>query len=232
MRQVLIVPIFQLRKKLFSKEELERASNFSKPILSQRFLTGRGILRTLLARWLDIEPSEVKIAYNPSGKPFVASKSAKSAIHFNLSHSEKDLIIAVCKEAPVGIDIEINRSLPDEASIVQRFFHPGEIEEYFTLPPQLRSLAFINAWTRKEAIIKAIGSGLSTALDSLRVSLDPRLPAQIYELSTLELVPPVELWTLRTFHPSHSTTATLAVPATKVRISTREFRIGKLCCPR
>lgn len=217
---------FPIASKSFSQEELERASRFTNPIVSQRYLAGRGILRLVLANWLDTEPSEVKIVYNPFGKPSLASQSAKYTIHFNLSHCEKDLVIAVCKGAPVGIDIETNRSLPDEASIVQRFFHPGEIEEYFTLPPPLRSQAFINAWTRKEAIVKAIGSGLSTNLDSFRVSLDPRLPAKIHELCVPELEPPVDLWTLRTFHPSDTTTASIAVPSTKVRISIHEIRIG------
>ena len=86
-------------------------------------------------------------------------------------------MIAIAQECKVGVDVERVRPELELESIARRFFSPNEVSELMALPTEQREMAFFNAWTRKEAYIKAQGMGLSLPLDSFDVSLTPNEPA-------------------------------------------------------
>ena len=101
------------------------------------------------------------------------------SLHFNLSHSGDLALIAVGRDAPIGVDIEQVRCIEDADAIAQRFFAPREVDVYMSIPERNRRVPFFNSWTRKEAVAKATGDGLSLALDRIEVSMLPGEPARV-----------------------------------------------------
>ena len=89
---------------------------------------------------------------------------------FNLSHSESKGLAAVSRGARIGVDLEFAREGREFTEIADRFFSQAESAELRALPPEARPAAFYRAWTRKEAYLKAWGTGLSFA--SNRFTLD------------------------------------------------------------
>ena len=81
--------------------------------------------------------------------------------------------VALCRCAAVGIDVEKIRPLPDAAELTNQL-HPQEREALLCLPPAALETAFYRCWTRKEAVLKAVGMGLSMPLHSFSVSTGPQ----------------------------------------------------------
>lgn len=212
---------------VLSADERERADKLLRPIHRSRFINGRGALRLVLGRYVGADPATLRFASGSFGKPNLPEHAG---FYFNVSHSEHVMLIAVTGVGEVGVDVEMRRAMPDQEDIVQRFFQADEIAEYKALPSSLRTEGFFNGWTRKEAILKARGDGLSTALDSFSVSLDPRQPCRIREF--LALPERREDWSLLAFEPRAQFTAALAVRAPSVRLVHCRFDAGSLVtCP-
>jgi 4'-phosphopantetheinyl transferase len=150
----------QLRSTLSSDEE-SRAQRFCFERDRWRFVVARGMLRQLVASYLDCAPTDVFFRYGANGKPELAFPAAP--IHFNVSHSERLAVYAFTREAPVGIDVEKIRDLPDWASIAATCFRHNEVEAMHHQPELVRRLEFFRAWTRQEALLKAAGVGLAGA---------------------------------------------------------------------
>lgn len=166
-----------------SPDEIERSARFRFEHLRRRFAAGRAFLRRTLAQLLEVEPETVRFNYASLGKPSVDFRGSEAArpLFFNLSHCEEQLVLAISRNSEVGIDVEKVRKLPDEEALVNRFFEKREREEYHALPDSLKTHGFFNCWTRKEAVLKAKGCGLSIPLDSFRVSLDPRRRCELLD---------------------------------------------------
>lgn len=160
---------------LLSDDEKARHRAFASPDLQRRFLAAHSGMRLLLARHLDLDPRSLTFVTNEFGKPRLAH--AKPT-HFNLSHSGDRAALAICDAAEVGIDLEPIRSI-DHVDLATRFFHSNEVAAIVGLSDAAkRSRAFFVTWTLKEAVVKALGSGLSIPLDSFDVSIvstPPRL---------------------------------------------------------
>lgn len=69
--------------------------------------------------------------------------------------------------------------MDDAEQIASRFFSPRERRCLLALPPEQRTEAFFNCWTRKEAYLKAVGLGLDDGLDQIEVSLAPGEAAEL-----------------------------------------------------
>ena len=81
------------------------------------------------------------------------------------------MIVAVARDAEVGIDIEAIRPLANALAIAERYFSPAERTVLHGLTPSARLTAFFECWTRKEAFLKALGDGLTRPLDGFDVSM-------------------------------------------------------------
>jgi 4'-phosphopantetheinyl transferase len=90
-----------------SSDETSRAERFYFQEHRQRFIAGRGILRTILGRYLSIQPLQVEFNYQQRGKPVLADKFADSGLAFNLSHSQGLGLCAVNCTRPIGVDPRI-----------------------------------------------------------------------------------------------------------------------------
>ena len=160
-------------------EERERASRFHFEKHRRRFIVGRGVLRLLLGRYLEIAPEEVRFAYGPYGKPSLGGKYAASRLRFNASHSHELADYAFVQQREIGVDVEYVKDDFQSEEIAQRFFSAQEVQTLTALPKDERHAAFFRCWTRKEAYIKAIGSGLSHPLDQFDVTLTGDEPAAL-----------------------------------------------------
>jgi 4'-phosphopantetheinyl transferase len=194
-----------------SSSELARAARFYHERDRSHFIVGRAALRSILARYLDINPADVTFDYGPQGKPALAGghPSGRSpGIEFNLAHSHGLALCAIATRKRIGIDLEHIRPMPDATQIAARFFSASEQTALEQIPEESRGDAFFRCWTRKEAFIKAVGQGLSMPLDSFDVSLDP----DDARLLRLDGDPDaVERWRLAPLSPSPGFVAAVAV---------------------
>jgi 4'-phosphopantetheinyl transferase len=156
-------------------DERDRAGRFRLGRVRDQFIAARGRLRALLGHYLRMAPREVPVRYADGGKPHLP---AGYPLHFNLSHTEGLAVFAVGR-ARVGVDVERCREIPDADGLVSRFFSRRECEQFNALPPGARPAAFLRAWTRKEAVLKAIGRGVQS-LDCCEVTFaDGEAPAVV-----------------------------------------------------
>lgn len=162
-----------------AEDERTRASRFHFDKHRRHFVSGRGFLRALLARYLDTAPEEVRFAYGPYGKPVLDGAHRESSLRFNASHSGEWAVYAFVQDHEVGVDVEHIKADFETEGIAERFFSPLEVQTLQALQEEEKPAAFFRCWTRKEAYIKAIGSGLSHPLDSFDVTLVPGEPAAL-----------------------------------------------------
>jgi 4'-phosphopantetheinyl transferase len=167
---------------VLSEDECRRAADFLSGPLRNRFIVGRARLRLILARYLAVAPRAIRFQYCDLGKPVLAAPWNGGGLSFNLAHSRALAVYAVAADRDVGVDIEGIRPLTNMTRLIERWFAPEEIEQWRQLPLELRTLGFFSGWTRKEAWLKAVGSGLSFPLDQIVVSLTPEGPARIVSI--------------------------------------------------
>jgi len=153
-------------------DERRRGDRFRTAALRRRFVAGRGGLRAILAAYLNREPGSLVFTYGAQGKPALDGGGAD----FNLSHTHEQALCAVTLGRAVGVDVESLRAMGDAERIIERFFSPREQADFLALSAADRPAAFFRAWTRKEAFLKATGTGLATQLDSFDVTLGPGEP--------------------------------------------------------
>lgn len=164
--------------RFLSDDETARAKTFHFDLDRRRFIFRRAILRVLLSRYLELQPSAIRFSYNEFGKPALGNQDRRD-LKFNSSDSGDLLEIAIASDREVGIDIELlDGELPLE-EIATRFFSPNEVAQLKGLPQSLRQAGFFNCWTRKEAYIKGRGMGLSIPLESFDVSVKPGEPPDL-----------------------------------------------------
>ncbi len=165
-----------------NEQERARAAKFINQSHGDRWRVARSYLRQILSQYLDLTPAQIVFNYGAQGKPTIAGCS----LEFNLSHSHDRAAYAIAAKYPVGIDIEYIHPLP-AADLVDRFFSVSERAIFHSLPASIQQAAFFHAWTQKEAYLKACGTGLTTPLDCIEVSIDPRTPTQIIAAPTTEI---------------------------------------------
>ena len=163
---------------LLSRDERERAERFRFDAHRRRYVVRRGFLRWLLGRYLGRPGDSLLFGYGAAGKPFLVREQQPSAdpqeyLTFNLSDSEDVALYAFGHGVELGVDVEHLREMPDALSIADYSFSKKEQAALAALPPEQTSLGFFHGWTRKEAYLKAVGTGLAAPLDSFDVTLAP-----------------------------------------------------------
>jgi len=160
---------------VLSRDECERASRFVFARDRRRFLAAHVALRHLLARRADAPAAQLCFAAGPFGKPRLSEASRDCS--FNLSHSEDIALVALAPDGEVGVDVEMLRTMDDAPALSERNFTARECAELAEVAIDARAHAFLRCWTRKEACLKAIGSGLSIAPETFEagVGTDTRL---------------------------------------------------------
>jgi len=154
-----------------SDDERQRAARFYFEPDRERYIAARAMLRRLLGNYAGVQPHEVVFRYGARGKPEVEQPAVARSISFNVSHRGALALYAFARDSEIGIDVERLRDVPEALAIARNHFTPAETKllEKAENPYAVQE-CFFRLWTRKEAVIKAVGTGLSMPLDEFDVS--------------------------------------------------------------
>jgi 4'-phosphopantetheinyl transferase len=188
---------------MLSADERDRAARFREERDRVRFVAAHGMMRDLLGRYCGLPAEAVRFVYGAHGKPALAGPGPQ----FNLSRRGDIAILAVSEDAAVGVDIERLALPPDATAILRDNASPAEIDAYARLPAKDRAQSFFCWWTRKEAVVKALGGGLSIPLSCFDVPIEITL-AKTPGGSVRRLR---GVWTLRHLQPHDDYLGALAV---------------------
>ncbi len=193
-----------------SEVEKGRAQRLRSEPLRHRFAIAHGVVREILGIYLNTAAARIEFTAAPSGKPVISGPSliGNAQLHFNYSHSEDLLVLAVSRGFELGIDVERIRPEIEHTAISGHFFAPEEIGWLQSLTPENRSEAFYRIWTCKEAVLKADGSGLRQSLDTVKVEFSSIKKTKGGWQAESHLGS--KTWTIQIFKPAQEYAAALA----------------------
>ncbi len=145
-------------------DERARAARFVFRRDRDRYILRRGLLRQILGKYAGFTPADIRFDYEGNGKPILVPAAGQPVLHFNVSHSGGLAAYAVTQCCPVGVDIEQVKAIPDWQALVAEHFSKREQKFLFDLPVGQQLAAFYRGWTRKEALLKAMGQGIGQGL--------------------------------------------------------------------
>jgi len=164
---------------LLDTDEKTRASRFKFAAPRNQYIASHAFVRTVLGRYLQIHPSDIRFRISTHGKPELTAGD----LRFNLSHTEGAAVLAIARRWPLGVDVERVRENLEPLELADRFFSRREAEWLRAQPDSQRIPAFFACWTAKEAYIKACGGGLSIPLAGFSViphGGEPELKLEIH----------------------------------------------------
>jgi 4'-phosphopantetheinyl transferase len=161
-----------------SSEEKARADRRIAGRGREESVVGRACLRILLGQVFGIAPLLVPLTENAYGKP--ESELAGQRIFFNVSHTKGKVLIAVTRQGAVGVDVEHIDPHMEVVEVAGSAFTPDECHRLGSIASEdERRMAFYHCWTRKEAVAKADGRGLSLDLCKIDVPISVAQLAQV-----------------------------------------------------
>jgi 4'-phosphopantetheinyl transferase len=177
-------PICESDRDLLNPEETAKADRIIIEAKRRQSYRARAELRRILGLYLDTDPRALCFHYGEHGKPelMVDPSGSPAPLCFNLSHSGTVGLVGVIWQRPelqLGVDVEEARPGREFASIAESFFAPDEVAVFRRLPAREHQAAFYRAWTRKEAYLKAIGTGLSFSSTAFSIAYGRDEPAQL-----------------------------------------------------
>lgn len=157
----------------------ERLRSERSPLIEERnrFAVGRGLLRHVLASYLQVDAPQIQFAYGHAGKPYLVDNPRN--IHFNISHSGDIALIAITRAREIGVDVEKICDMPEMEDIVSRFFSDAAKAQFQSVPVADRVGTFFKCWTEREAVSKCTGDGIAEDTPSSveGISVAPLFPA-------------------------------------------------------
>lgn len=153
-----------------STAESRRAERFHRDRDRRAFLARRTLVRALLGAYLDRPPASLELASGPFGKPELGSKEFD--LTFNWSVTGSFLALAVARNLSLGVDLEWRDPALELERLAPTVMGPEELVRFRALPAAERPAAFFRLWTRKEALVKALGVGFRREPKGFFVGLD------------------------------------------------------------
>lgn len=144
-----------------NSSELDTYNEIESLAIRKQFFWGRSLLRNLL------ECPEQPILKSVYGKPYIVGYPS-----FSISHSGDFLVIAVSSNGSVGVDIEVCRKIESFYDLLDYVCHPNEKKEIYRSHHSNFQKTFLRCWTRKEAVLKAIGSGIDDNLHLIDTQIE------------------------------------------------------------
>jgi len=189
---------------LLDADEKERAIRFLNPQHKKNFIAAHAAMRLILNAYLNCPAQEIRFNYNEFKKPYLSDNQ----LQFNLSHSHDIAILGIMSNDSIGVDIEKIKDQYQPA-VAKRFFSPDENNYLNQLPENKKTIHFFKIWAYKEALIKAIGKGLSLPLATFSIPMENDIAKLTLEDQT---------WTLLTLpiHPDYQ--AAIATDAEQIKM--------------
>lgn len=201
--------VIQRLSALLSSDEKKRSERFIFDKDRNRFVVRHALLRVLLSHYIGTKPDYIQFCYNQNGKPALPEMLNSKDIRFSLSSSRGFCLFAITRCREIGVDIEFSGRSLDGDQIISNFFTEKEKYFFYCLNKKQRENAFFKLWTKKEALIKALGIGLSLPLNSFDVSL---LDHEMVELPSVEgLLKKETTWEVNVLNPLKEYLASWAI---------------------
>ena len=157
-------------------DEKARADRFRVDHARQQHIIAHAALRTLLAEYQQIPARDLRFMQGERGKPVLETSHHPAPLHFNLSHSGEYALLGLCRDHPLGVDIEQKSTIRDAPGLIKRFFTSIEARQLEGLSGAALLDRFYRLWTCKEALLKAEGVGITGGLDGFAINLEQYLP--------------------------------------------------------
>ncbi|KAB0641448.1 4'-phosphopantetheinyl transferase family protein [Burkholderia latens] len=169
------VPLASPAYAALSDAERARAARFLRCEDAVRSAATRAALRDVLGAALGTAPKDIVIVVDESGRPSL-DPAHRASLDFNVSHAGDHALIAWAAAARVGVDIERCGRTADWRALAAEVCAPAEAAYLDKLPLAERADAFMRVWSAKEALLKALGTGIVGGLRAFAV-VPPRDPA-------------------------------------------------------
>ena len=171
-------PINGMQEDVLSAPERARAAGYRFGRDRRRFVASRAFLRYVLGQHLGLSPAGAPIVASSGRKPTVDVGAESPRLAFSLSRSGALAVIAVTRGHEVGVDLEQVQAGLDIDGLAESVFSVRELTAWRRSMVHSRRQAFFRAWTRKEALGKAEGSGIAAGPNSIEVPLTPLAAGQ------------------------------------------------------
>lgn len=152
-----------------SAEENERANYFLSAQDRAHYQMFHGLLREILGLYLHLPPPSLKFCSATYGKPYIDPSLNSTGISFNCSYSNGIALVGIALQREIGVDIEEIHKIYYMESLVEMQFTDYEKKRFFSLSDSKKLPFFYSCWVRKEALLKAIGTGIGNDLSRFNV---------------------------------------------------------------
>ena len=156
---------------LLSDGERRRADRFLYPGPRRRYILIRAALRYLLCDRIGCDNDALSFPRSARGKPYAVVHGAPASIQFNVSDSGNHGLIAIAPAGSVGIDVEERSVNRDLAGLAEMVFDADEQASMLTVSGEQKVERFYRLWTAKEALVKALGTGLYLDVSTFQAPL-------------------------------------------------------------
>jgi 4'-phosphopantetheinyl transferase len=154
--------------------------------------------RPVLALYAGVPLAKLTLTVDAHGKPRLVAPTSPS---FNLSHCGDVVLLAIGRGIELGVDVEALRQRPRALQLAQRYFTADEAAALAALPEDGRLQAFYRLWTAKEAVLKALGRGLSFGLHRVGFRLEAG-GAAVLPQDFAHTAAPASAWMLHALAPA------------------------------
>jgi 4'-phosphopantetheinyl transferase len=158
---------------LLDAGERSRAAAFRFAADRDAFVAAHALVRLALSAAGPGDPRDWTFAATAGGKPELAGTARGNGLTFSLSHARSIVACAVAHAVSAGVDVEEIPAQPLEPALIANCCTPAERELLRALPPAAAAAAFARLWTLKEAVMKALGTGLTLPPDAIACALEP-----------------------------------------------------------
>jgi len=189
------------RLECLNSAELQRASRLLIPSQRNAFCFARALLRMVLGAYLSVDSERLSFATTAEGKPYLPGQE----LRFSLSHSGDGVLLALVHGSDVGVDLEATGRNIDVDALAAASLSEAERLGIDAMDNPERRRAILRQWTRKEALLKAEGSGLV---------YDPRdltLPGGLAATMSARVHHGGRIWTLTDLSLEEAWQASLAI---------------------
>lgn len=156
---------------ILSAEEQDQAGRFLLAGDHHNFVVTRATLRTILGQYLDLDPRSLRFGFSTYGKPSIHGPSNTVGLTFNVTHSGDWALLAFGLSIELGVDVECLRIERNVAGLAKRHYPPYQVQKLLTPPVPIRKRDFLQEWTRREAVGKALGVGISVTAEAYEFAI-------------------------------------------------------------